>query len=171
MPIEITTNSFVLSYGPWPKITSIQIEAKKRGKKATKLRFRSKQNWRRIEMMSLTLVCCYIIMGLCFLLFVNYKFLKLFITAPKYTHDANSNNSKITNQNINNNNVGDHPVQITTATMVTSSTANDVWSIPGPLRLPLFGTKWIYLWKYKMSKIHEVYRGEFSFESYQSPID
>lgn len=102
-------------------------------------------------------------MGLCFLLFVNYKFLKLFITPPKYTHDANSNNSKITNQNINNNNVGDHPVQITTATMVTTpSTANDVWSIPGPLRLPLFGTKWIYLWKYKMSKIHEVYRGESS---------
>lgn len=114
-------------------------------------------------MMSLTLVCFYIIMGLCFLLFVNYKFLKLFITPPKYTHDANSNNSKITNQNINNNNVGDHPVQITTATMVTTpSTASDVWSIPGPLRLPLFGTKWIYLWKYKMSKIHEVYRGESS---------
>lgn len=103
-------------------------------------------------MMSLTLVCLYIIIGLCFLLFVNYKFLKLFITAPKYTHDANSNNSKIANQNINNNNVGDHPVHIST---------NDIWSIPGPLRLPFFGTKWIYLWKYKMSKIHEVYRGEF----------
>lgn len=114
-------------------------------------------------MMSLTLVCFYIIMGLCFLLFVNYKFLKLFITAPKYMHDPNSNSSKITNHNINNNNVGDHPVQITTtATMVAPSTVNDVWSIPGPLRLPLFGTKWIYLWKYKMSKIHEVYRGESS---------
>ncbi|XP_026465225.1 ecdysone 20-monooxygenase-like [Ctenocephalides felis] len=29
--------------------------------------------------------------------------------------------------------------------------------IPGPMHLPLFGTKWIYLWKYDLSKMHEAY--------------
>lgn len=32
--------------------------------------------------------------------------------------------------------------------------------IPGPLHLPLFGTKWIYLWKYDLSKMHEAYEGK-----------
>ncbi|XP_063697170.1 ecdysone 20-monooxygenase [Culicoides brevitarsis] len=30
--------------------------------------------------------------------------------------------------------------------------------IPGPLSVPLFGTKWIYWWRYKMTKIHETYK-------------
>lgn len=126
-------------------------------------------------MMSLTVVCLYIIIVLCFILFVNYKFLKIFIAKPqrKFSADANSNSTTIPNQN----------ATITTATAATHhngttnsnynsikdtlanefaaklNTTKDVWSIPGPLRLPFFGTKWIYLWKYKMSKIHEVYRG------------
>lgn len=98
--------------------------------------------------MSLTLVCMYIVVGLCFLLFVNYKFLKLFITSlnQKFTTDANRNNIKVSNKN---------------STFVSDKGQN-IWSIPGPLKIPFLGTKWIYLWKYKMSKIHEVYRGEIS---------
>lgn len=33
-----------------------------------------------------------------------------------------------------------------------------IWLIPGPICMPLFGTKWIYFWQYKMSKIHQVYK-------------
>ncbi|XP_055376931.1 ecdysone 20-monooxygenase [Condylostylus longicornis] len=32
-----------------------------------------------------------------------------------------------------------------------------IWDIPGPMILPFFGTKWIFLWKYKISKLHEAY--------------
>lgn len=106
--------------------------------------------------MTLILVCIYIIIVLCFLLFVNYKFLKLFITRPsqKYTHAANRNNIKVSNKNttFNNNGEEDH--------FCSSRKGTNIWSIPGPLRIPFLGTKWIYLWKYKMSKIHEVYRGK-----------
>lgn len=86
--------------------------------------------------MSLTLVCFYILIGLCFLLFVNYKFLKRFIPSQneKCKHDSNRNVTKIANY----------------------------MSIPGPMRIPCLGTKWIYLWKYEMSKIHEVYRGNLT---------
>lgn len=108
--------------------------------------------------MTLILVCIYIIIVLCFLLFVNYKFLKLFITAPsqKYTHDANRNNIKVSNKNttFNNNGAEDQ--------YCSSRKGKDIWSIPGPLRIPFLGTKWIYLWKYKMSKIHQVYRGKLN---------
>lgn len=87
--------------------------------------------------MPLTLVYCYIIIGICCLLFLNYKFLKIFfsskVTALKQTEGV------------------DAPAGV--------SVSKDVWSIPGPMRVPIFGTKWIYLWKYKMSKIHEVYGG------------
>lgn len=156
--------------------------------------------------MSLTLVCLYIIIGLCFLLFINYKFLKIFITpnrkysataaAAAVAADANSNTPSVTNKNTvnnslnksnshhhnhhNNNNVPPPPplnhhlhhtqhmshhhtlaAVAAAATSVTSnSSRNDLWSIPGPLSIPFFGTKWIYLWKYKLSKIHEVYRGK-----------
>lgn len=37
-----------------------------------------------------------------------------------------------------------------------------VLDIPGPLSLPLIGTKWIYFWRYKMTKIHEAYKGIFA---------
>lgn len=33
--------------------------------------------------------------------------------------------------------------------------------IPGPLSIPLYGTKWIYFWRYKMTKIHDTYKGTF----------
>lgn len=36
----------------------------------------------------------------------------------------------------------------------------DTWHIPGPLSLPFVGTKWIYFWKYKINKLHEVYDGK-----------
>ncbi|KAL9905972.1 ecdysone 20-monooxygenase isoform X1 [Glossina fuscipes] len=39
-----------------------------------------------------------------------------------------------------------------------------VWDIPGPKRLPFLGTKWIfmiYFWKYKLSKLHDVYKAVF----------
>lgn len=29
--------------------------------------------------------------------------------------------------------------------------------IPGPLALPLIGTKWMFYWKYKLSELHEYY--------------
>lgn len=116
-------------------------------------------------MMSLTLVCVYIIIGLCFLLFVNYKFLKIFITSPnKYSRDANSNNANVSNKNttstatINNNN----NLKSTHYEHLQMQSMNNLWSIPGPLSLPFLGTKWIYLWKYKMSKIHEVYQGNIN---------
>lgn len=101
--------------------------------------------------MSLSLVCIYIVIGLCFLLFVNYKFLKLFIASlnQKFTTDANRNNIKISNKNSTYNNDNGQYDKL-----------QNIWSIPGPLRVPFLGTKWIYLWKYKMSKIHEVYRGK-----------
>ncbi len=38
-----------------------------------------------------------------------------------------------------------------------NDSTDDTWRIPGPLSLPLFGTKWIYFWKYNISKLHEVY--------------
>lgn len=130
-------------------------------------------------MMSVSIVCLYIIFVLCFILFVNYKFLKLFITPPleKYSADANSNSTAIPNKNAtitttthhndnsnkhnnnNNNNYSNINNNLANQYDAKSMCTNDVWSIPGPLRLPFFGTKWIYLWKYKMSKIHEVYRG------------
>lgn len=101
-------------------------------------------------MMSLTIVCLYIVIGLCFLLFVNYKFLKRFIGSlnhTKYTNNVNLNATNISNNNTTfNNKNADY-----------SSMALDIWSIPGPLKIPFFGTKWIYLWKYKLAKIHEVY--------------
>lgn len=103
----------------------------------------------------------YIVVGLCFLLFVNYKFLKLFITSlnQKFTTDANRNNTKVSNKN---------------STFVSNKGQcikhQSIWSIPGPLRVPFLGTKWIYLWKYKMSKIHEVYRGEILFVNVSSFI-
>lgn len=143
--------------------------------------------------MSLTVVCLYIIIVLCFILFVNYKFVKLFIATPprKYSADANSNSTAIPNKNaaigaqldaaasttvavaaataaatatIANNNNGNYSnlnnnVAGGYDAKAVTTAAKDVWSIPGPLRLPFFGTKWIYLWKYKLSKIHEVYRG------------
>lgn len=115
-------------------------------------------------MMSLTLVCLYIIIGLCFLLFVNYKFLVTSLN-QKFTTDANRNNTRITNKNtpINNNNIHSHYSKcnnnISDHPNLSHKTSN-VWSIPGPLKVPFLGTKWIYLWKYKMSKIHEVYRGK-----------
>lgn len=34
----------------------------------------------------------------------------------------------------------------------------DVWKIPGPLQIPFLGTKWIFFWKYKLSKLHEMYQ-------------
>lgn len=160
--------------------------------------------------MSLTLVCLYIIIGLCFLLFINYKFLKIFITpnrkysatattaaataAAAVAADANSNTSSVTNKNTVNNNLNKsnhnnnnknnnnnnhvpplnhhlhHTQQMShhhtlaavaaAATVTANSSRNDIWSIPGPLSIPFFGTKWIYLWKYKLSKIHEVYKGK-----------
>lgn len=157
--------------------------------------------------MSLTLVCLYIIIGLCFLLFINYKFLKIFITpnrkysataaaaAAAVAADANSNTSSVTNKNTVNNDLNKssshhhnhnhnnnvpplnhhlhhtqhmshhHTLAAVTAaakSVTTNSSRNDLWSIPGPLSIPFFGTKWIYLWKYKLSKIHEVYRGKCS---------
>lgn len=107
--------------------------------------------------MSLTIVCLYIVIGLCFLLFVNYKFLKRFITFlhhTNYTYKTNLNTATVSNNNttFNNKNTSKdyRPLQL-------ASDSRSVWSIPGPLKIPFFGTKWIYLWKYKMTKIHEVY--------------
>lgn len=94
--------------------------------------------------MSLTIVCLYIVIGLCFLLFVNYKFLKRFITFLHHTKYTNNNTT------FNNKNSCKDYIKL-------ASDNRTVWSIPGPLKIPFFGTKWIYLWKYKMAKIHEVY--------------
>lgn len=89
--------------------------------------------------MSLTLVYCYIIVGIFGLLFINYKFLKLFFSAKSKAKSASMSSNGIA--------------------AALDEQRNDVWSIPGPIILPIIGTKWIYLWKYKMSKIHEVYQG------------
>lgn len=109
--------------------------------------------------MSLTLVCLYIIIGLCCLLFINYKFLKIFITPNrKYSGNAVVGDPA---KNINNNNIGDESAQKQHRVVAHDRLKRvGVWSIPGPLSIPFFGTKWIYLWKYNLSKIHEVYRGE-----------
>lgn len=32
-------------------------------------------------------------------------------------------------------------------------------SIPGPRKIPFFGSKWIYFWRYNLSKVHEAYAG------------
>lgn len=108
-------------------------------------------------MMSLTLVCLYIIIGLSFLLFVNYKFLKLFIVTlnQQFNTDANRNNVEVADKNVHNETACNPPN--------SAHVSSNIWSIPGPLRIPLLGTKWIYLWKYEMSKIHEVYRGTLHY--------
>lgn len=33
-----------------------------------------------------------------------------------------------------------------------------VWNLPGPTKLPLLGTKWIFHTKFKFSKLHEAYQ-------------
>lgn len=33
-----------------------------------------------------------------------------------------------------------------------------VWNLPGPVQLPLLGTKWIFYTKYKFSKLHLAYQ-------------
>lgn len=58
--------------------------------------------------------------------------------------------NKIRGKNKNNNNDGDK----------IEEERNDILNIPGPLSIPLFGTKWIYFWKYQMTKIHEAYKGK-----------
>lgn len=45
----------------------------------------------------------------------------------------------------------------------TDKKLGDIWKIPGPLHLPLLGTKWIFFWKYKVEKIHEAYNGKFLY--------
>lgn len=115
--------------------------------------------------MSLTLVCLYIVIGLCFLLFVNYKFLKLILLLlnQKFSTDANRNNAKIRNRNAlineNYNNDNNNDEMIGKSLNPPTQAHKSIWSIPGPLIVPFLGSKWIYLWKYKMTKIHEVYRG------------
>lgn len=95
--------------------------------------------------MSLTLVCMYIAIGLCFLLFVNYKFLKLFIASlnQKFTTDANRNNIKISNKNSAFNNING---QLTKC--------HDIWTIPGPLRLWGFG---MYIYYNKVCMILDLF--------------
>lgn len=44
-----------------------------------------------------------------------------------------------------------------------SDKVKDISYVPGPLAIPLFGTKWIYFWQYKMSKIHEMYKGNSNY--------
>lgn len=117
--------------------------------------------------MSLTLAYIITIIGLCCLGFLYYKFSKIFIKQEqKYSRDANSNTITVSNKNTigdsleqQNNNNEKHYIQ-QQASQIKPTITNDVWSIPGPVRIPFFGTKWIYLWKYKLSKIHEVYRGK-----------
>lgn len=79
--------------------------------------------------MSITIICLYIIFGMFIYLFFHYKFLKIF------------ENTLVRNL------------------FATSKTSNKggIWSIPGPISIPFVGTKWIFLWKYKMSQIHKAY--------------
>lgn len=81
--------------------------------------------------MSLTIICLYIIFGMFIYLFFHYKFLKLF------------ENTLIRS--------------VFTASKIRNKCG--IWSIPGPINIPFVGTKWIFLWKYKMSQIHKAYEG------------
>lgn len=84
--------------------------------------------------MSLTVLCLYMMFGMFLFMFFHYKFLKLFdyCTSSK---------------------------RILLRKQKKQSQTNGIWSIPGPISLPLIGSKWIYFWKYKMSQIHKVYAG------------
>jgi len=82
--------------------------------------------------MSLTIICLYIIFGMFIYLFFHYKFLKIF------------ENTLIRS--------------VFTKTKIRNKCG--IWSIPGPINIPFVGTKWVFLWKYKMSQIHKAYEGE-----------
>lgn len=50
------------------------------------------------------------------------------------------------------------------ATPIEQRKRRTIWDIPGPQRIPFLGTKWIFLIffrRYKMTKLHEVYAGEW----------
>lgn len=82
--------------------------------------------------MSLTVICLYIMFGMSFFMFLHYKFLKIFEYCTSKSYRIS-----------------------------TSGKKRNIWSIPGPLNLPLVGTKWIFFWQYSISQIHDVYASKF----------
>ncbi|KAJ6626777.1 Ecdysone 20-monooxygenase [Pseudolycoriella hygida] len=79
--------------------------------------------------MSVTIICLYIISAMFIYLFFHYKFLKLF----------------------------ENTSTLSIFTKSKMSNKCGIWSIPGPMNIPFVGTKWIFLWQYKMSQIHKTY--------------
>lgn len=85
------------------------------------------------------------------LIYLSYKTtktIKLLDFIKNFSFIEIVNNHHPLHQQINNQNVE----QVNTK----QKTIDDV---PGPIALPLVGTKWIFYCKYKMSKLHEVYKG------------
>lgn len=93
--------------------------------------------------MSTIIFCVYIIVGIIFFILCFCYKLQRFAKFAKRKLAATVANVD-TNLNIDNNKMDER----------------GIWSIPGPLILPFLGTKWIFFWRYKMNKIHQVYEGK-----------
>lgn len=72
--------------------------------------------------------------GMSLFMFLHYKFLKIFEYCTSKSYRISISGKKERN----------------------------IWSIPGPLNLPLVGTKWIFFWQYSISQIHDVYASKLS---------
>lgn len=80
--------------------------------------------------------------GMSLFMFLHYKFLKIFEYCTSKSYRISISGKKERN----------------------------IWSIPGPLNLPLVGTKWIFFWQYSISQIHDVYASKLSRKTFSLKI-
>lgn len=114
-------------------------------------------------MSSLTVIFGYIASCLFLYLFFHYKFLKILNIctlfwlrqqAPAKGATTYANKSSASSSST------DDQQSSAAAVPIVAVRPKTVWDIPGPAVWPLFGTKWIFLWKYSMAQLHKVYAGD-----------
>lgn len=108
--------------------------------------------------MSLTIVFGYVAVTMFLYMFFHYKFLKIFDNCTSFCLSQLPAIFKNGYQD-----------DTDSETMTTGGSAHrggdvrrplTVWDIPGPINLPMIGTKWVFLWKYSITQIHKVYAGD-----------